>query len=82
MSTLKITRTGRLTLTAELLKHLGVQQGDELIAYFLPGGRVELRAQPKGQISDVFGMLKGKSDRVLSIDEINGAAGRSRAGKR
>jgi antitoxin component of MazEF toxin-antitoxin module len=82
MSTLKITGTGQLALTPELLKHLGVQQGDEVIADLLPGGRIELRAQPKGQISDAFGILKGKSARVLSIKEINGAAGRGRASKR
>ena len=82
MSTLKITGTRQLALTPELLKHLGVQQGDEVIADLLPGGRIELRAQPKGQISDAFGILKGKSVRVLSIKEINGAAGRGRASKR
>jgi antitoxin PrlF len=82
MSTLRITGTGQLALTAELLKHLGVQRGDEVIADLLPGGRLELRAQPKGQISDAFGVLKGKSGRVLSIEEINGAAGRGRAAKR
>jgi bifunctional DNA-binding transcriptional regulator/antitoxin component of YhaV-PrlF toxin-antitoxin module len=49
MSTLKITRTGQLALTAELLKHLGVQQGDEVVAYLLPGSRIELRARPKGK---------------------------------
>ena len=82
MSTLKITGTGQLALTAELLKHLGIQHGDDVIADLLPGGRIELRAQPKGKISDVFGMLNGKSGRVLSIDEVNGAAGRGRASKR
>jgi hypothetical protein len=82
MSTLKITATGQLALTEELLKHMGVQQGDEVIASLLPGARIELRARPKGKISDAFGMLKGKSGRVLSIEEINGATGRSRASKR
>jgi hypothetical protein len=82
MSTLKITGTGQLVLTAELLNHLGVQQGDEVIASLLPGSRLELKAQPKGQISDAFGVLKGKSDRILSIEEINGAAGRGRPAKR
>jgi hypothetical protein len=82
MSTLKITATGQLALTEESLKHMGVQQGDEVMACPLPGGRIELRARPKGKISDAFGVLRGKSGRVLSIEEINGATGRSRAGKR
>jgi hypothetical protein len=60
MSTLKITATGQLALTPELLKHLGVQHGGEVSSYLLPGGRVELTARPKGKISDAFGMLKGQ----------------------
>ena len=82
MSTLKITAAGQLTLTPELLEHLGVQKGDEVISYLLPGGRIELRARTKGKISDAFGMLKGKTDRVLSIEEISGATNRTRTGKR
>jgi bifunctional DNA-binding transcriptional regulator/antitoxin component of YhaV-PrlF toxin-antitoxin module len=82
MSTLKITEAGQLTLTPELLKYLGIQQGDEVISYLLPGGRIELRAQPRGKISDAFGMLKGKTDRVLSIEEIGRMAAKGRANKR
>ena len=82
MSTLKITAAGQLSLTPDLLKHLGVRQGDEVIPYLLPGGRVELRARPKGKISDAFGMLKAKTDRVLSIEEIDRATARGWVGKR
>jgi bifunctional DNA-binding transcriptional regulator/antitoxin component of YhaV-PrlF toxin-antitoxin module len=82
MSTLKITAAGQLTLTPELLIHLGGQQGDEVLIDKLPGGRVELRARPKEKISDAFGMLKGKTDRVLSIEEISGATSRGWTGKR
>lgn len=82
MSTLKITGTGQLALTAGLLRRLGVQHGDDVIAELLSDGRIELRARPQGKISDAFGLLRGKTDRVLSIEEINGGIGRSLEDKR
>jgi hypothetical protein len=81
MSTLKITAARQLALTPDLLKHLGVRYGDEVIVDTLPRGRIELRARPKGKISDAFGMLKAKTDRVLSIEEINRDTARGWAGK-
>jgi len=49
----------------------------------LPGGRLEVRAaQPKGKISDLFGSLKDKVRKPLSIEDINKITARGWAGKR
>ncbi|MDA9432669.1 AbrB/MazE/SpoVT family DNA-binding domain-containing protein [Bradyrhizobium sp. CCBAU 51627] len=83
MDTLKVTAEGQLTLTAELLKHLGMQPGDKLLASELPNGSVELRAAPKGDISNAFGFLRAQSGgRSLSIEEINEIISASWAGER
>jgi len=72
MDTLKVTNEGQLTLPPELLKHLGMQPGDRLVAIELPNGSVELRAAPKGNISDAFGFLRAQnSGPPLSIEKIN-----------
>ncbi|WP_441233502.1 AbrB/MazE/SpoVT family DNA-binding domain-containing protein [Bradyrhizobium sp. 930_D9_N1_4] len=72
MQTFKVTVEGQVTLTAELLKHLGVRPGDRLIANGLPNGKVELRAAPRGEISDAFGFLSAKRiDAPLSIEGMN-----------
>jgi bifunctional DNA-binding transcriptional regulator/antitoxin component of YhaV-PrlF toxin-antitoxin module len=82
MNTFSITTAGQITLTKELLEHLGVQPGDDVIVDTLPNGRIELRARPKRKISDTFGMLKRKRARTLSINEINDTIARGWAGKR
>jgi hypothetical protein len=49
----------------------------------LPDGRVEMKAQrPAGKISDIFGMLKDKTDRALSIEQIKEIAAQGWAGRR
>lgn len=49
----------------------------------LPDGRVQMSAERRsGKISDVFGLLKNKTDRQLSIDEIKELAARGWAGRR
>lgn len=81
MQTFKVTAEGQVTLTAELLKHLGVQPGDMLVASELPNGSVELRAPPK--ISDAFGFLRTQREGPpLSIEEINEIIAAGWAGER
>ncbi|HWE75754.1 MAG TPA: AbrB/MazE/SpoVT family DNA-binding domain-containing protein [Stellaceae bacterium] len=83
MSTLTVTAKGQVTLRKELLEHLGVHPGEKITIDMLPDGRVEMRAErPAGKISDVFGLLKNKTDRVLSIEEINEIAAQGWAGRR
>lgn len=76
MSTLTITAKGQVTLRKDILKHLGVAPGDRVSVEKLPDGRVEVKAAPTGNISDVFNCLKKPGRRALSVDEMNQIAAR------
>ena len=83
MGKLTITAKGQVTLRKDILNHLGVQPGEKITVDKLPDGRIELKAErPAGKISDVFGFLKRKGGRSLSIEEINETAKRGWAGRR
>ena len=71
MITLTITAKGQVTLRREVLEHLGVGPGEQIDVTKLPDGRIEVRAAAKGEISSLFGMLKKKGRKPLSIDEIS-----------
>ena len=61
MSTLTVTSKGQVTLRKDLLDHLGIRPGEQIVVEKLPDGRIEVRAsRPAGKISDVFGALKDK----------------------
>ena len=84
MSTLTVTAKGQVTLSKDLLEHLGVHPGEKISVDKLPDGRIEVKAAgPTGKISDVFGSLKAKRKRrSLSIEEMNDLIARGWAGKR
>lgn len=82
MSTLTVTAKGQVTLRKDILKHLGVGPGAKVVVDKLPDGRLEMKAAPTGKISDVFGLLKGKSRRSLSIKQMKAIAEEGWAGKR
>lgn len=83
MSTLTITAKGQVTLRKDILNHLGVRPGETVMVDKLPNGTIEVRAvRPTGKISDVFGSLKRKGQRRLSIEEIGQIAADGWAGKR
>jgi bifunctional DNA-binding transcriptional regulator/antitoxin component of YhaV-PrlF toxin-antitoxin module len=83
MSTLTVTAKGQVTLRKELLEHLGVHPGEKITVDMLPDGRIEMKAeQSAGKISDVFGLLKNKTDRSLSIEEIKAITADGWAGRR
>jgi bifunctional DNA-binding transcriptional regulator/antitoxin component of YhaV-PrlF toxin-antitoxin module len=83
MSTLTVTSKGQVTLRKELLKHLGVQPGEKVVAEMLPDGRIEMKAgRPRGKILDVFDLLKRRGGPSLSIEEMNRITTRGWAGKR
>jgi AbrB family looped-hinge helix DNA binding protein len=71
MITLTITAKGQVTLRREVLEHLGVGPGERIDVTKLPDGRIEVRAAATGEISSLFGMLKKKGRKSLSIDEIS-----------
>ena len=83
MSTLTITIKGQVTLSQDLMRHLGVRPGEKIAVEKLPGGRIELKAaRPTGKISDVFGTLKRKNGPSLTIEKMNKLIARGWAGKR
>jgi bifunctional DNA-binding transcriptional regulator/antitoxin component of YhaV-PrlF toxin-antitoxin module len=81
MDTLTVTAKGQVTLKKDLLRHLGVQPGEQVAFDKLPGGRLEVRAaRPTGDISDAFDALT--SDVSLSIDDMNEIIAEGWAGRR
>lgn len=74
MTTLTITAKGQLTLKKDILRHIGVEPGQQVDVDILPNGRVSLcAARPAGDISGFIGLLAGKSERQspVSIEEMN-----------
>jgi AbrB family looped-hinge helix DNA binding protein len=83
MSLLTVTAKGQVTLRKDVLEHLGVRAGDKIAVEKLPNGRIEVRAPaPSGEISRVFGLLKPKGGKPVSIEEMNETAAAGWAGKR
>ena len=84
MNTLIINEKGQIELPEDLLHHLGLRPGDELVTEKLPNSRIELSVfKQTGKISDVFGCLKAKRDgQARSIEEINKIIAHGWAGKR
>lgn len=83
MTTLTITTRGQVTFRRDLLQHLGIRPGEKVRVEKLPDGRVELKAvRPAGTIDDFVGLLKGKSRKKATIEEINEAAAAGWAGRK
>jgi len=81
--TLTITKTGQVTLSRELMAHLGVGPGDRITVDFQAGGRAELRsAKSAGSIQQFIGSLQRPGTKALSIKDIAEAAATGWAGKR
>ncbi len=74
MATLTVTARGQVTFRKEILRHLGVKPGEKIEVQLMPGGKVEAHAaRKKGKIQDLFGILAGKTNVKLTIEEINEA---------
>jgi bifunctional DNA-binding transcriptional regulator/antitoxin component of YhaV-PrlF toxin-antitoxin module len=74
MAIVSTTSRGQVTLRKEIFQHVGVKPGEKLEIELLPGGEFRGRAvRKKGNIEDVFGMLAGKTNVKLTIEEINEA---------
>ena len=83
MTKLTITAKGQVTLRKDLLKHLGVEQGQQVEINKLPGGRIEIKAaRPTGTVEGFIGILAGKTKKVATIEEINEAAAEAWAGRK
>lgn len=83
MSALTVTAKGQVTLRKDLLRHLGVQPGEQITVDKLPNGRIEVRAsRATASIAKVFNLLKREGSPSLSIEEIGEIAKRGWAGDR
>jgi bifunctional DNA-binding transcriptional regulator/antitoxin component of YhaV-PrlF toxin-antitoxin module len=72
----KTTSRGQATFRKEFFRHVGIKPGEAFEIDYLPGGEFRGRAaKKKGKIEDVFGMLKGKTDVKLTIDQMDQAIG-------
>ena len=82
MVMLSVTFRGQVTLRKEVLQHLGIKPGEKIEIDLLPDGRAALRAATgTASIGGFLGLLAGKTAKVASIDEINGAAAAGWAGQ-
>jgi bifunctional DNA-binding transcriptional regulator/antitoxin component of YhaV-PrlF toxin-antitoxin module len=83
MPVLTVTAKGQVTLLKDLLKHLGVQPGEQILTDKLPDGRIEVKAvRPGGRISDVFNLLKRDGAPSLSLEQIKRIVAKGWAGVR
>lgn len=71
MTSLAIGAQGQITLESDVLLHLGVRPGQRLEFDKLPGGEVRIRAGSSGTIDDFIGLLAGKTNKAMSIEEMN-----------
>jgi len=72
MDTLTVTAKGQITLGDDLLKHLGLQSGQQITIEKLSDNRIVMKAfRPTGKISDAFGFLRREDGPSLSIEEIS-----------
>ncbi len=82
MPRLKVTAKGQVTLRKEVLKHLGVEPGDEIEVEVAPGGKVEMHAaRPKKSWDEIAGFFKGKTTKVATLEEIQEAIEKGWAGQ-
>jgi hypothetical protein len=78
MAIVSTTSRGQVTLRKEIFQHVGVRPGEKLEIELLPGGEFRGRAlRKKGKIEDVFGMLAGKTNVKLTIEEMDEAIGKA-----
>jgi bifunctional DNA-binding transcriptional regulator/antitoxin component of YhaV-PrlF toxin-antitoxin module len=76
MAIVSTTTRGQVTLRKEIFQHIGIKPGEKLEIELLPGGEFRGRAvRKKGKIEDVFGMLAGKTNVKLTIEEMDEAIG-------
>jgi bifunctional DNA-binding transcriptional regulator/antitoxin component of YhaV-PrlF toxin-antitoxin module len=82
MAIVSTTSRGQVTFRKEIFQHVGIRPGEKLEIDLLPGGEFRGRAVRKqGKIEDIFGMLAGKSNVKLTIEEIKEAAEKAWAGQ-
>ena len=82
MTTLTVTARGQVTFRRDVLQHLGVRPGQKIELDLLPDGRCVLKAaRQTGTIAAFVGLLSGRTKKIATIEEINGAATQGWAGE-
>jgi bifunctional DNA-binding transcriptional regulator/antitoxin component of YhaV-PrlF toxin-antitoxin module len=82
MVTLTVTTRGQVTFRKDVLQHLGIRPGDKIELDLLPDGRGVLKAaRPPGTIASFVGLLAGRTQKVATIEEINGASAQGHAAR-
>jgi bifunctional DNA-binding transcriptional regulator/antitoxin component of YhaV-PrlF toxin-antitoxin module len=82
MTTLSVTARGQVTFRKKILQHLGIKPGEKIELDLLPDGRGVIRAARRtGTINDFIGLLAGKTQKIVTIEEINEAAAAGWAGR-
>jgi antitoxin PrlF len=83
MTTLKVTARGQVTFRKDLLRHLGIAPGEKVVVHKLPDGRLALSAhQPTGKIRDFIGLLAGKTNKVVTLEQMKKATEDGWAGRK
>jgi hypothetical protein len=79
---LTVTGEGEVTLSPEMLAHLGIEPGGQRTVEKLAGGGLRIyRRGRTGSIADVFGTLKREDIPPLSVEEINDWTAKGWAGE-
>lgn len=74
-----VTIKGQTTLPKDVREALRLRPGDRVRYMILDGGEVRIvRTQP---VAGLTGLLKGKADRVASLDEMEEAIAKGAAGQ-
>lgn len=66
-----VTMKGQTTLPKEVRQALALQPGDRIRYFMLDGG--EVRISRSREVTSLAGLLKGQSDRRVSLDEMDEA---------
>jgi antitoxin PrlF len=83
MAMATMTSRGQMTFRKDVLQHMGIQPGEKVEIAKMPNGRIELhRSERTGSIEDLCGILKGKSKKIATLEEIEKAIQDGWAGKR
>ena len=83
MTILTVTERGQVTFRKDVLQHLGIKPGEKIELDLLPDGRGVLKAaRSAGTINDFVGLFAGKTNKILSIEEMNEITATGWAGKK
>lgn len=81
MTSLTVTMKGQVTLTPDLLRHLGVKPGERINCDKMPDGDLRVRAaRPAGTFKNLIGRHVGKVKKPMTIEEMNELAAAGWAG--